>query len=164
MDDPNIIVNHISPNVGHGRNLRSNNMNKYMRDDLRSRGNYKYIQFITLALSESFWHFLIISGNAMNVDSNTLKRMLKPMPSLESPVTSPEMSRRRYHYYPLNAAQGPNTGYYHHMNDSARDGALSEPETHSRHRPSRISGIHIDTPPSWNFFHEISPLLTISLI
>ncbi|XP_065201783.1 protein still life, isoform SIF type 1 isoform X2 [Planococcus citri] len=116
MDDPNIIVNHMSSsNVGHGRNIRSNTMNKYMRDDLR-RG----------------------AGNGMNVDSNTLKRMLKPMPSLESPVTSPEMSRRRYHYYPLNAAQGG--GYYHHMNDSARDGALSEPETHSRHRPSRISG------------------------
>jgi len=35
----------------------------------------------------------------MNLDSNTLKRMLKPMPSQESPVTSPEMSRKRYHYY-----------------------------------------------------------------
>lgn len=29
-------------------------------------------------------------------DSSTLKRMLKPMPSTESPVTSPEMGRRRY--------------------------------------------------------------------
>lgn len=75
----------------------------------------------------------------MNVDSNTLKRMLKPMPSLESPVTSPEMSRRRYHYYPLNPGLGNNGGYYHHAAESARDGALSEPETHSRHRPSRIS-------------------------
>ena len=75
----------------------------------------------------------------MNVDSNTLKRMLKPMPSFESPVTSPEMSRRRYHYYPLNPNVG-NMGYYHHINDSMRDGALSEPESHSRHRPSRIPG------------------------
>lgn len=75
----------------------------------------------------------------MNVDSNALKRMLKPMPSFESPVTSPEISRRRYHYYPLNTDMGMNTGYYHHTSHSARDGALSEPETHSRHRPSRIS-------------------------
>lgn len=79
----------------------------------------------------------------MSVDSNTLKRMLKPMPSLESPVTSPEMSRRRYQYYPLNAATSAGAGYYHHMNDSARDGALSEPETHARHRPSRISSTTI---------------------
>ncbi|CAH1128391.1 unnamed protein product [Ceutorhynchus assimilis] len=37
--------------------------------------------------------------NGMSLDSNTLKRMLKPMPSQESPVTSPEMGRKRYHYY-----------------------------------------------------------------
>ncbi|XP_044727148.1 protein still life, isoform SIF type 1-like [Chrysoperla carnea] len=37
--------------------------------------------------------------NSMSLDSNTLKRMLKPMPSNESPVTSPEMGRRRYNYY-----------------------------------------------------------------
>ncbi|XP_065163413.1 protein still life, isoform SIF type 1 isoform X5 [Atheta coriaria] len=37
--------------------------------------------------------------NSMSLDSNTLKRMLKPMPSVESPVTSPEMGRRRYNYY-----------------------------------------------------------------
>lgn len=30
-------------------------------------------------------------------DPITLKRMLKPMPSAESPVTSPEMGRRRYY-------------------------------------------------------------------
>ncbi|XP_047020243.1 protein still life, isoform SIF type 1 isoform X3 [Helicoverpa zea] len=30
------------------------------------------------------------------LDSSTLKRMLKPMPSTDSPVTSPEMGRRRY--------------------------------------------------------------------
>ncbi|XP_075970602.1 guanine nucleotide exchange factor still life isoform X15 [Anticarsia gemmatalis] len=36
------------------------------------------------------------STEDMNMDSNTLKRMLKPMPSTESPVTSPEMGRRRY--------------------------------------------------------------------
>ncbi|KAK6641919.1 hypothetical protein RUM44_013639 [Polyplax serrata] len=32
----------------------------------------------------------------MNLDSTTLKRMLKPMMSNESPATSPEMTRRRY--------------------------------------------------------------------
>ncbi|CAB3221425.1 unnamed protein product [Arctia plantaginis] len=36
------------------------------------------------------------STEDMNMDANTLKRMLKPMPSTESPVTSPEMGRRRY--------------------------------------------------------------------
>ncbi|KAL0892157.1 hypothetical protein ABMA27_015354 [Loxostege sticticalis] len=36
------------------------------------------------------------STEDMNMDSSTLKRMLKPMPSTESPVTSPEMGRRRY--------------------------------------------------------------------
>ncbi|KAK7604342.1 hypothetical protein V9T40_005528 [Parthenolecanium corni] len=117
-ESSNILGNHISAsNVGHAsRNLRTNNLNKYSRDDMRAR-----------------------PGSGMNVDSNTLKRMLKPMPSLESPVTSPEMSRRRYHYYPLNPGLGNNGGYYHHAAESARDGALSEPETHSRHRPSRIS-------------------------
>lgn len=45
------------------------------------------------------------STEDMNVDTSTLKRMLKPMPSTESPVTSPEMGRRRYNYYNANAAQ-----------------------------------------------------------
>jgi len=31
----------------------------------------------------------------LSLDSGTLKRMLKPMTSNESPVTSPEMTRRR---------------------------------------------------------------------
>ncbi|XP_055686202.1 protein still life, isoform SIF type 1-like isoform X4 [Lutzomyia longipalpis] len=39
------------------------------------------------------------STEDMNVDSSTLKRMLKPMTSTESPVTSPEMGRKRYNYY-----------------------------------------------------------------
>lgn len=51
----------------------------------------------------------------MNVDTSTLKRMLKPMPSTESPVTSPEMGRRRYNYYNANAAQtlGPQHMHQH---------------------------------------------------
>lgn len=48
--------------------------------------------------------------NAQNssiiLDSNTLKRMLKPMSSVDSPATSPEMSRKRYyHYHPNNNNQ-----------------------------------------------------------
>lgn len=38
----------------------------------------------------------IINSLKCCLDSSTLKRMLKPMPSTESPVTSPEMGRRRY--------------------------------------------------------------------
>lgn len=33
--------------------------------------------------------------------------MLKPMPSAESPVTSPEMGRRRYNYYNANIINAP---------------------------------------------------------
>lgn len=53
----------------------------------------------------------------MNVDTSTLKRMLKPMPSTESPVTSPEMGRRRYNYYNANGAQtlGPQHMHQHGM-------------------------------------------------
>lgn len=35
----------------------------------------------------------------INLDSNTLKRMLKPMTSNESPATSPEMTRRRSSFF-----------------------------------------------------------------
>lgn len=40
--------------------------------------------------------------NMNTSDTSTMKRMLKPMPSIESPVTSPEMGRRRYNYYNAN--------------------------------------------------------------
>lgn len=72
----------------------------------------------------------------MSLDSNTLKRMLKPMSSLESPVTSPEMTRRRYNYY--NHYQG--TGHPNN-NRGGRD-VMSETESGGRHR-SRFSGIII---------------------
>jgi hypothetical protein len=39
------------------------------------------------------------STEDMNMDASTLKKMLKPLHSTESPVTSPEMGRRRYNYY-----------------------------------------------------------------
>ncbi|KAB0802285.1 hypothetical protein PPYR_04471 [Photinus pyralis] len=56
--------------------------------------------------------------NNMSLDSNTLKRMLKPMPSAESPVTSPELGRKRYNYY--------NAHHHRHPNNNSR---YSEPET-----------------------------------
>ncbi|XP_028174874.1 protein still life, isoform SIF type 1 isoform X3 [Ostrinia furnacalis] len=71
------------------------------------------------------------STEDMNMDSSTLKRMLKPMPSTESPVTSPEMGRRRYggagpcppscgahgHRHP----QHPHHGHYSHIvNNNSR--------------------------------------------
>lgn len=43
-------------------------------------------------------------NGGINLDPSTLKRMLKPMSSIDSPVTSPEMTRKRhshhYHYHP----------------------------------------------------------------
>lgn len=65
--------------------------------------------------------------NGMSLDSNTLKRMLKPMPSVESPVTSPEMGRRRYNYY-------NNHHHRHNMN-----GRHSEPESGHPHPRSAMA-------------------------
>lgn len=75
----------------------------------------------------------------MSVDSNTLKRMLKPMPSLESPVTSPEMTRRRYNYYNHHG----NVHYNHHGNSANNNTrhAMSETDTMSRHKGNRFSGM-----------------------
>ncbi|KAF4516814.1 hypothetical protein B566_EDAN006208 [Ephemera danica] len=75
-------------------------------------------------------------GGNISLDSNTLKRMLKPMPSMESPVTSPEMSRRRYgrhhHHH--------NHHHHHHQHPDMGSSFLSEPETSSapnnHHRPN----------------------------
>lgn len=43
-------------------------------------------------------------NGGISLDPSTLKRMLKPMSSVDSPVTSPEMTRKRhshhYHYHP----------------------------------------------------------------
>ncbi|CAK9806660.1 Protein still life, isoform SIF type 1 [Anthophora plagiata] len=49
-------------------------------------------------------------NGGISLDSNTLKRMLKPLSSIDSPVTSPEMTRKRhshhsYHYHPSNNNQ-----------------------------------------------------------
>ncbi|KAL1138851.1 hypothetical protein AAG570_008913 [Ranatra chinensis] len=72
-------------------------------------------------------------GREMNLDSNTLKRMLKPMPSLESPVTSPEMTRRRYNYY---------NHHYNHSNNNTGRHVLSESESSSRHKANRSRSSH----------------------
>ncbi|XP_044267188.1 protein still life, isoform SIF type 1 isoform X3 [Tribolium madens] len=66
--------------------------------------------------------------NSMSLDSNTLKRMLKPMPSAESPVTSPEMGRRRYNYY--------NNHHHRHTNNNGRH---SEPESGHPHPRSAMA-------------------------
>ncbi|XP_050342455.1 protein still life, isoform SIF type 1 isoform X1 [Nymphalis io] len=74
------------------------------------------------------------STEDMNMDSSTLKRMLKPMPSTESPVTSPEMGRRRYggagpcpptcgshgHRHPQHMHHGH---YAHVVNNNGRQGS-----------------------------------------
>ncbi|GLV41393.1 hypothetical protein CBL_06623 [Carabus blaptoides fortunei] len=65
--------------------------------------------------------------NGMSLDSDTLKRMLKPMPSAESPVTSPEMTRRRYNYY---------NHHHHHGNNNGRH---SEPESGHPHHKSAMA-------------------------
>nr|XP_015835960.1 PREDICTED: protein still life, isoform SIF type 1 isoform X3 [Tribolium castaneum] len=66
--------------------------------------------------------------NSISLDSNTLKRMLKPMPSAESPVTSPEMGRRRYNYY--------NNHHHRHPNNNGRH---SEPESGHPHPRSAMA-------------------------
>lgn len=57
--------------------------------------------------------------NGMSLDSNTLKRMLKPMSSVDSPVTSPEMSRKRHHVHP---------GYHYHPSNNNQKYMMSEGE------------------------------------
>lgn len=87
--------------------------------------------------------------NGMSLDSNTLKRMLKPMPSVESPVTSPEMGRRRYNYY-------NNHHHRHNMN-----GRHSEPESGHPHprsamaQNSRFSGSRWKDDPIQIQFHVL---------
>lgn len=79
------------------------------------------------------------STEDMNIfsDSSTLKRMMKPMPSTESPVTSPEMTRRRYNYYNT----GTNTMHSHqhggmHNSHILNNNTLSRPPSQT----SRFSG------------------------
>lgn len=60
--------------------------------------------------AKPFFLFPLLSQTSAFTDSSTLKRMLKPMPSTESPVTSPEMSRRKYSHY---SNTGTNTMHSH---------------------------------------------------
>ncbi|XP_044267189.1 protein still life, isoform SIF type 1 isoform X4 [Tribolium madens] len=84
--------------------------------------------------------------NSMSLDSNTLKRMLKPMPSAESPVTSPEMGRRRYNYY--------NNHHHRHTNNNGRH---SEPESGHPHPRSAMAQNSRFSGSSFNYrsSHEI---------
>ncbi|XP_063702162.1 protein still life, isoform SIF type 1-like isoform X3 [Culicoides brevitarsis] len=74
--------------------------------------------------------------NIFSEQNSTLKRMMKPMPSTESPVTSPEMTRRRYNYYNI----GSNTmGHSHggmHNPHIINNNTLSRPSSQA----SRFSG------------------------
>ncbi|GBP14284.1 Protein still life, isoform SIF type 1 [Eumeta japonica] len=92
------------------------------------------------------------STEDMNMDSNTLKRMLKPMPSMESPVTSPEMGRRRYgtgpcppgctphahrpapHPHHAHHPHQPHQLHHQHLNNNSRQGS-------QRYAPTRGVGV-----------------------
>lgn len=69
-------------------------------------------------------------------DPASLKRMLKPMPSTESPVTSPEMGRRRYNYYNANVMNAPHLHQHSHGPHVMNNNTLSRQTSQS----SRFSG------------------------
>jgi hypothetical protein len=77
------------------------------------------------------------STEDMNVDSGTLKKMLKPVHGNESPVTSPEMGRRRYNYYNAATNTAPH-GHQHiiHNNHMMNNNSMSRQSSQS----SRFSG------------------------
>ncbi|XP_037046728.1 protein still life, isoform SIF type 1 isoform X5 [Bradysia coprophila] len=82
------------------------------------------------------------STEDMNVDTSTLKRMLKPMPSTESPVTSPEMGKRRYNNFynanTMNPHMHPHSMHAAHlMNNNTLSGRI--PSQASRFSGSRSS-------------------------
>lgn len=74
-------------------------------------------------------------------DPTSLKRMLKPMPSAESPITSPEMGRRRYNYYNAGTMGGPPHMHQHpHGPHVMNNNSLSrQPSQSSRFSGSRSS-------------------------
>ncbi|XP_055382642.1 protein still life, isoform SIF type 1 isoform X1 [Condylostylus longicornis] len=90
---------------------------------------------------------MAIDGSGINImtSGGTMKRVLKAMPSAESPVTSPEMGRRRYNYYNANSNTGNNInniqgtpylhahGVHHIMNNNNTLGRSSN-------QTSRFSG------------------------
>lgn len=78
------------------------------------------------------------STEDMNVDSGTLKKMLKPLHGNESPVTSPEMGRRRYNYYNAATNTAPH-GHQHiiHNSHMPNNNSMSR---QSSSQSSRFSG------------------------
>ena len=97
--------------------------------------------------NENVMHELQINSNTkrnkskstedMNVDPVQLKKMLKPMHGNESPVTSPEMGRRRYSYYNAATNTGPhNHPHMMHQNHMMNSNSMSRQSSQS----SRFSG------------------------
>lgn len=77
--------------------------------------------------------------------------MLKPMPSQESPVTSPEMGRKRYHYYNHHQPRHINNNNRHSEPDSGNINARSSLGPNS----SRFSGSR------WAYFENPPLLLSV---
>jgi T-lymphoma invasion and metastasis-inducing protein 1 len=78
------------------------------------------------------------STEDMHVDSGTLKKMIRPIHGNESPVTSPEMGRRRYNYYNASTNTGPHGGHQHIIHNShlLNNNSISRQSSQS----SRFSG------------------------
>jgi hypothetical protein len=76
------------------------------------------------------------STEDMNVDSGTLKKMLKPIHGNESPVTSPEMGRRRYNYYNAATNTAPHGHQHMHNSHMLNNNSMSRQSSQS----SRFSG------------------------
>lgn len=84
--------------------------------------------------------FCTNTHNLLVLDPSSLKRMLKPMPSAESPVTSPEMGRRRYNYYNANTMNAPHLHQHAHAAHVINNNTLSrQPSQSSRFSGSRSS-------------------------
>ncbi|XP_011302498.1 protein still life, isoform SIF type 1 isoform X5 [Fopius arisanus] len=66
-------------------------------------------------------------NGGISLDPNTLKRMLKPMSSIDSPATSPEMTRKRHSHHP----------YHYHPNNNNQKYIQSEAENENYAHPYR---------------------------
>ncbi|XP_063981634.1 protein still life, isoform SIF type 1 isoform X1 [Diachasmimorpha longicaudata] len=66
-------------------------------------------------------------NGGISLDPNTLKRMLKPMSSIDSPATSPEMTRKRHSHHP----------YHYHPNNNNQKYTHSEAENENYAHPYR---------------------------
>ncbi|KAJ0179886.1 hypothetical protein K1T71_004477 [Dendrolimus kikuchii] len=85
------------------------------------------------------------STEDMNMDSSTLKRMLKPMPSNDSPVTSPEMGRRRY------GGAGPcppTCGSHGHRQQHVHHGHYAHVVNNNSRQSSQRRGVGVGAAPS----------------